>query len=132
MSYKISHFVLVLVLFSSCKKIETPNEQSKLLFGAWKYISSSGGFSGGGVSEIGFVDKGVEFTNKGQRFDYNNGKKEEGNNYSFETKKSIFSGQDEVMISYKNSFSQSFKISNDTLYLSDEVNDGYNYIYLKR
>ena len=48
-----------------CKKISTPDEDSKLIFGQWAYSYNSGGISGGGGSTTFKDDSWVEFSEKG-------------------------------------------------------------------
>lgn len=59
-------FLIPAVLFIfGCKKISTPDEDSKLIFGQWEYSYDSGGISGGGGSTTFKDDSWVEFSEKG-------------------------------------------------------------------
>ena len=126
-------FALIL-LFSSCKKIDTPNEQSKLLFGEWKYVSSSGGFDGNQADENFDYSSTVEFTERGKfRLNFANNSLMKGR-YKIQLKDNPLSGTTETIIVYsRRQYNQFFQISNDTLYLlddGDELNT-YNYIFVK-
>ncbi len=135
MKYRLTILMVVTVLFTSthsCKKISTPNEDSKLLFGSWQYKGSSGGFSGTGLTTMNEKNY-IEFTERGYCKVYEGTKCKYKKRFTLEVKESI-TGYLRSTIIYKgtSSINQSFEIYGDTLFLNDEVYDGYNYIYIKK
>ena len=141
-------FILLIVLFSSlffgCKKestdIEFPNSQSKQLIGSWKWVESSGGFTGSTINPTteGFSDQ-MEFSEKGKNYKFREGEEMIIRNFEFEEKKSIFNSQIVYMIKYTstsegnlNNWFQSYHfIGNDSLFLSDECYDCYGHLYVR-
>ena len=116
----------------SCQKISTPNEDSKRIFGSWNYKWNSGGFSGGGGSTRFSTDSWVEFTEKGFFRIYSGSKKESQKRFKLEMKKSIYTGKETPALVYKGGHHDSYQITNDTLYLSDEAYDGYTYCFIRK
>jgi len=53
-----------LLIMFGCKKMATPMEESKALFGSWQYKSNSGGFSGAGGSTLFSAENCQEYRNK--------------------------------------------------------------------
>lgn len=126
--------IVILILISfifviSCKKIKLPDNQSELLIGKWKFVSSSGGMTGKqentNQSEIEFTKYGkFKFKDK-KLFTFNK-------NFEFKYVTSIYNHKEVTAIKYSDNFIQSFLIRNDTLFLNDEVYDGYCYTYIRK
>jgi hypothetical protein len=65
--------VFLSFLFSSCKEVyrdEIFNDQYKVIYGEWRHLETTGGWSGGIISK---EDYTIKFTPIG-KFSYNNGK----------------------------------------------------------
>ncbi len=127
-------FIVVIILASSfgCKKISTPNEDSKKIFGSWYYDINFGGYSGSGVSTRFNTESWVEFTEKGFFKIYVGSKKESQKRFKIEMKESIYDINQRPALVYNNGNYETYQISNDTLYLSDEAYDGYTYRFVKK
>lgn len=64
---------------------------------------------------------------------YENGTNVRESGFSIAKKQSIYTGKDAETIEYQpQSIAQSFRISNDTLFLNDECYDCYGSIYVAR
>ncbi len=128
---KIILVLTALLFFISCmKKVKLPDNQSELLIGTWKYVSSSGGMTG---REENASRTEIEYTKYG-KYKYKDKKK-----FNFKSKfeiimiNSIYTNKDVYAIRYhKEGISQSFLIRNDTLYLKDEATDSYSYTYVRK
>ena len=136
MKKKISLIFILLsfvMLAVGCKKIATPNEESKALFGTWHYKSNSGGFSGGGGSTKFNADYWIEFNDKGIYKVYQGSKKKQKSRYKIEMRESI-TGKVKATIVYQGGsmVNHTFEVIGNTLYLYDEVYDGYMYHFEKK
>lgn len=128
-----SLLILVLVLTGvSCKKITLPNDESKELFGSWTYDSNSGGLIGVGGSNRFSEDASVKFTESGCFKVYVGSVKQSQKNFTLELKKSIYDVNPRTALVYNNGDFETIQISNDTLYLSDEMYDGYTYRFIRK
>ena len=128
-----SFFLLFLsALFVSCHKIEIPNDESKELFGSWTYDSNSGGLMGSGGSNRFSVDSSVEFTESGNFKVYVGSVQQSQKNFTIELKESIYDVNPREALVYDNGDYETFQIFNDTLYLSDEMYDGYTYRFIRK
>jgi hypothetical protein len=121
----------MLAILVGCKKIATPTEESKAIFGSWQYKSSDGGFSGGGSSEFN-LENWIEFTEKGVFRVYKGSKKENQKRFKIEWKKSIYDAELRTAIVYRDGSYETYQVVNDTLYISDEAYDGYTYKYVRK
>jgi hypothetical protein len=135
-------FVLLAILFSTCKKdISIPDPDFKKLFGTWEWVQSSGGFSGQTTTP---ASEGYTFTDKyksnGVLIIYKNGNRTERMTYKFSEGTSILSNQPAYLIEYRDGtfskkevVSQLFKFAGeDTLYLFDNSDDGFTHIYVRK
>jgi len=123
---------LLAVLLFGCGKINTPNAESEKIFGTWHFVFSSGGFSGGGNSSFDATDT-YEYEENGTFSHRKGGQLLDQMSFSLQLGPSISSQTDELLIQYGVvGYQQSFQISNDTLYLSDEVFDGFQYVFVKQ
>lgn len=116
---------------SSCKKIATPNDESKKIFGKWDYLSNSGGFSGSGGSTRFCNECWVDITEKGYFIVYEGKDKKSKTKFTIQMKESIYDVNSRAALVYKNGDYETFQFSGDTLYLSDENYDGYTYRFVR-
>lgn len=126
--------IAAIILASSigCKKISTPNEDAKKIFGSWTYDLNSGGFSGAGGSTRFSNDNWIEITDKGYFKIYEGSKKKSQKRFKIEMKESIYDANQRPALVYNNGDYESYQIFNDTLYISDEAYDGYTYRFVKK
>ncbi len=119
-----------LIFIISCKKVKLPDNQSELLIGKWKYVSSSGGMTG---KEENANRLEIEYTKYG-KYKYKDNKLFNfSNKFEIVTVNSIYTNKDVYAISYfKNGITQSFLIRNDTLFLRDEATDSFGYVYVRK
>ncbi|MEN9441735.1 MAG: hypothetical protein RLZ33_1812 [Bacteroidota bacterium] len=130
---KKSLLILALVLTGvSCKKVTAPNDASKELFGSWTYDSNTGGFTGAGGSNRFSEDAWVEFTESGSFKVYVGSVKQSQKDFTLELKESIYDVNPRTTLVYDNGEYETYQISNDTLYLSDEMFDGYTYRFIRK
>lgn len=123
---------LLAVLLFGCGKINTPNAESEKIFGTWRFVYSSGGFSGAGNSSYDAADT-YEYEENGTFSHRKGGQLLDQMSFSLQLGPSISSQTDQLLIQYGVvGYKQSFQISNDTLSLSDEVFDGFQYVFVKQ
>jgi hypothetical protein len=123
--------ILAFLLFG-CGKINTPNAEAEKIFGTWRFVYSSGGFSGAGNSSYDATDT-YEYEDNGTFSHRKGGQLIDQMSFSLQLGPSISSQSDELLIQYGVvGYQQSFQISNDTLFLSDEVFDGFQYVFVKQ
>ncbi|MFN5680519.1 MAG: hypothetical protein ACK46P_09450, partial [Flavobacteriia bacterium] len=92
---------------------------------------SSGGLWGGGNASFDATDT-YEYKENGTFSHRKDGQLIDQMNFSLQLGPSISSQTDQLLIQYGTvGFKQSFQISNDTLFLSDEVYDGFQYVFVK-
>jgi len=121
-----------LFLLMSCKKIDTPSDEAKALFGEWMYKFDSGGFSGSGGSNRFPSNCTVKFTEKGEFFMYEDGKKKDKKRFKIEMKPSISAAQSELAIVYSKGNYDIFRINGNQLILSDNHVDGFTYFFIRK
>lgn len=119
----------VLLIFG-CKKISTPDEESKLIFGQWEYSYDSGGFSGGGGSTTFKDNSWVEFSEKGVYKVYEGSKKVQRLRFKIEPN----DGYAKYKINFSSSgiLDYSYVIEDNKLILSETVSDGFSYVFIKK
>ncbi|WP_159038513.1 hypothetical protein [Brumimicrobium mesophilum] len=122
----------LLAMTSACKKISTPNEESRELFGSWEYEYDSGGFSGAGGSTKYNSDSWIEFTERGFFKVYEGSNKESQKKYRIKMKESIYSSEEKPAIVYLNGDYEMFTIEDDKLYISDNHYDGFTYTFSRK
>jgi hypothetical protein len=127
--------VFLLLVLIACKKDDQPkstdpNVDLKAVYGRWKLISYSGGFTGGNYTPAGLTI--LELRKDGiYKRTVNSEVKAEGK-FNIAKGKSIFGVDSMYQIDYKNPFKQAiFKAKADTLSLGDEIYDGYGYTYIR-
>jgi hypothetical protein len=122
---------LLAVLLFGCGKINTPNSESEKIFGTWRFVYSSGGFSGAGNSSYDVTDT-YEYKENGTFSHRKDGQLIDQMSFSLQLGPSIYSQTEQLLVNYGGGTNkQSFQISNDTLFLSDEVFDGFQYVFVK-
>ena len=131
---KIILLSLLAVLIFSCGKINTPNAEAEKLFGKWRFVSSSGGFAGTGNTSYSSNDL-YEYKENGTFSHYEGNQLIDQSSFSLQLGPSIFSQTDQLLIHFGGlspQLSQSFVIDQDTLFLSEEVYDGFQYVFVKQ
>jgi len=125
---------LLAVLLFGCGKINTPNAEAEKLFGKWRFVYSSGGFSGAGNSSYDANDT-YEYEENGTFSHRKDGQLLDQSSFSLQLGPSITSQTDQLLIHYGGvlqQMTQSCQIHHDTLMLSDEVFDGFQYVFVKQ
>lgn len=125
---------LLAVLLFGCGKINTPNAESEKIFGTWRFVYSSGGFSGGGNSSYDATDT-YEYEENGTFSHYKGSQLMDQSSFSLQLGQSIYSQTDQLLVHYGGAaqqLTQSCQIHHDTLMLSDEVFDGFQYVFVKQ
>jgi hypothetical protein len=120
----------VMLLLVACKKIETPDEASKEVFGEWKYKFNSGGFNGSGGSTLYNSNSWLEISDKGVFKVYEGSKKVRKLRFKIETN----NGTANYKLNF-NSLTQmdyAFLIGDNQLILIETVSDGYVYVFDKK
>ena len=123
---------LSLIIVIGCKKISTPNEASKAIFGSWTYVSNSGGYSGSGGSTRFNSGSWVEITDNGWFITHENSGKKSKKRYKIELRESIHASYELPAIVQQSKKYDTYLINNDSLYLLDEAYDGYSYLFVKK
>lgn len=124
--------LIVSALMTGCKKIPVPDPNAKVIFGEWKYVNSSGGFTGGQTAGGFDSDTWIEFKETGKYQVHNNWRRIYSEKFKFQTKRSIYTGNDEPTIVYDKKTSQTFRVSGDTLFLFDQAYDAFGYTFVKK
>lgn len=128
----ISFLVVSTLFLSSCYKLQVPNEEAKRIFGSWQFHSSTGGLSGQGAQGL-TQEHWISYSEKGKYTLNKNDKQLEKSKFRYETRNSIMGGERTMIIYHVASFStQSFTVSGDTLYLVDEMYDGFDYKFVRK
>jgi hypothetical protein len=126
---------LLAVFVFGCGKINTPNAESEKIFGTWRFVYSSGGFSGAGNASYDATDT-YEYKENGTFSHYKGSQLLDQSSFSLQLGPSITSQTDQLLVHYgsgmSQQLSQSFNIHHDTLLLSDEVFDGFQYVFVKQ
>jgi hypothetical protein len=123
---------LIALIIVSCGKINTPNTESEKIFGTWRFVYSSGGVSGAGNSSFDATDT-YEYKENGTFSHRKDGQLIDQMSFSLQLGTSITGQTDQLLIHYGAAgITQSFQIIDDTLYLSDEVYDGFQYVFVKQ
>jgi hypothetical protein len=122
--------VASLSVLSCDDDIAVPDPAQRKLFNKWNLLEYTGGIAGTKVEGYG---KSIEFTSKGVYKEYEYGHIVERVNYSIEEARSIYSTNKSYQITYQSGslHNQTFNFKGDTLFLADELFDGYTYVYIK-
>ena len=122
--------VIFLTIFS-CKKVSIPDPSVKVIFGQWKFANSDGGWGGG---QCWPTDKSIwiEFKENGHYKKHEHGKLVHSEKFTFKQVDGI-NGTQTYIIQFDKNRSQTFKVSGDTLFMSDYGwADGCSFMFLKK
>lgn len=119
----------IFIFSSSCKKIDTPDEASKAVFGEWQFRSDSGGWAGSGGSSL-TEENWIDISEKGIFKMYKGSKKIEKSHFTLETHTGFYNYK--LVFKERSPRSMTYKVDADTLWLSEEVADGYSYKYVRK
>ena len=103
-------------------------------FGTWRFVYSSGGFSGAGNSSYDATDT-YKYEENGTFSHRKGGQLIDQMSFSLQLGPSITSQTDQLLVHYggaSQQLTQSCQIHHDTLMLSDEVFDGFQYVFVKQ
>ena len=121
---------LMLVFFILSGSKPKPKIDASLV-GKWKFLSSSGGITGRGA---GWDDKSMivfEFKKKGTFKKIENKKTTVTDTFSTESVAAGDSGEKNVKIIFKNQTAMIASFTGDTLFLQEDVADGFGYIFVR-
>jgi len=120
-------FFLILLSCKTSKNVSGKNS-SRDIFGTWQYKESSGGFTGKGTAWQ--VPVTLNLT---KEFIYElkmDQKIIETDQFKLTTKSH---GEDSIRImDLNNGIDKHYRLSGDTLFLDELVNDGYSYVFLRK
>lgn len=118
---------------AACQKNEGRNNSS--IIGSWEWAQSSGGIAGVVYTpETQGYSQTIEFNANDIYKRYRDGQLQEETHYTLLQDTSILSNTVVDMVQYEDDIRQSFSFSSngDTLFLKDDVFDGFDYIYIRR
>lgn len=118
---------------AACQKNESRNNSS--IIGSWEWAQSSGGIAGVVYTpETQGYSQTIEFNANDIYKRYRDGQLQEETHYTLLQDTSILSNTVVDMVQYEDDIRQSFSFSSngDTLFLKDDVFDGFDYIYIRR
>lgn len=126
---KIVLFAALLVCVVSCSSTSDSVTNGKSIVGKWKLVKMSGGITGQTVvpkltSEIAISKTEIKI--------YEGGTLIATEKYTIETKKSIFGGENHMLVYTSRSPSQGYVLEGDKLLLNDECYDCYQKEYTKK
>jgi hypothetical protein len=128
-------YALPILLLASCGKIKTPNQEAKKIFGKWRFVMSSGGFGGSGNSSYDSTDT-YEYKENGKFSHFQGTELVAKQDFNIHLGISDLTQESTLMVKYGGLLSQlgkqSYFVQNDTLYLSDEYYDGFQYIFVRQ
>jgi len=101
------------------------------LLGKWKFIESSGGFTGIGAGWS--VDNNIiiEFRKNGVFLHYEKGRIRQKDRYRINERRSRLTEELIHVIDFDVNMDQIFEVKRDTLFLQDDVQDGFNFVFIK-
>jgi hypothetical protein len=126
----IGFFFILLIVITGCKKIETPDEDSKQIFGEWNYSYNSGGFSGAGGSTLYNSNSWLEISDKGVFKVYQGSKKVRRLRFKIETN----DGTAKYKLNFYslNQLDYAYLIEDNQLILIETVSDGFIYVFERK
>lgn len=101
------------------------------LIGKWKYLSSSGGITGRGASWDEKSKIIFEFKKKGTFKKIENKKTTASDTFSTENIAAGDNGEKSLRIIFKNQSTMIASFTNDTLFLQEDVADGFGYVFVR-
>ena len=128
--------IAIVFLLSNCRKIAitldppftVPDSSMADIFSDWYFVSSSGGFIGGGSDHYKIGDH-ISFSKDGI-FTEHLGSNSNSQKYWLKLYDPGWNGSN-FFVKYNQSLTQSFRISHDTLYLSDFAFDAFDFVFKK-
>lgn len=124
--------IATLYVFAGCKKLAAPDEASKEIIGTWSYKSNDGGFSGTGGSTRFSSNSTIEFSDKGVYKEFDGTKKIEKYRFSIQMSSNSVYLPYEVVFENAEILSYNYIINSDTLYLNENVADGFSYVFVRK
>lgn len=126
----------VIVLFFALMACESENAapQEKTLVGKWEWVVSTGGIAGMTIKASENNRKQLLFTTDGDFEMFENGKSKIKTKYQIKDGKSITSTELVPMIYFlpdSTYWHQSYQLKGDSLFLFDEVYDGFGHTYVR-
>jgi hypothetical protein len=137
-------FIALPLIFSSCRKdISLPDPSLDKLFGSWEWVETSGDYGGEIHTPQSDGDTwSIEFNKDGISKQYKNGKKVKKYKFTLSVGTSVLTNANAWFITFDNScimdqkkppMPQFFSFGGqDTLFISDDFIDGYNYVYVRK
>jgi hypothetical protein len=123
--------IILFFTILACKKQDTAPQESALA-GKWEWLESQGGKTGMTVKASQVNNRQLVFTHNGDFEMIENGESKIKTNYVIREGSSITSAEKVPLIYYRSNYwQQSYQVRRDSLFLTDEVYDGYRHIYLK-
>ncbi|MDX1350567.1 MAG: hypothetical protein R3279_09980 [Putridiphycobacter sp.] len=130
MNIKLIFFTLfILITTVSCKKIDTPDAEAKAIFGQWQYNFDSGGFSGGGGSNLFDENSWIEFTEKGYYKVYKGSSKKEKARFTIIKNET---GSFKYIVWVKGHSSYKYIVDGNKLLLAEDAADGFIYAFTRK
>lgn len=126
---QIFFIILILIATVSCKKIDTPDDEAKAIFGQWQYIFDSGGLSGGGGSNLFDESSWIEFTEKGYYKVYEGSSKKEKARFTIIKNET---GSFKYLVWVKGHNSYKYIVDGETLLLAEDASDGFSYVFTRK
>jgi hypothetical protein len=106
-------------------------KKSSAIFGKWNYHSGSGGFTGKGPGWTEADKVTLDLKKNGTYCLQQNSKPLIADKFRLTKIKSIY-GEMRDCLDLKKHMDQSFILHGDTLLLTDEVHDGFSYIFIRK
>jgi len=123
--------LILFFAFAACKNQESVPSKTTLS-GKWEWVESQGGKTGMTVKASAVNNRQLIFTHNGDFEMIENGESKIKTSYVIREGSSITSAEKVPLIYYRSDYwQQSYHIKGDSLFLVDEVYDGYRHIYLK-
>lgn len=121
---------LILIGLASCSKDDVTVKSNELV-GEWSWVRKTGGIAG--VNET--PNKGDTFIlklNSDNTYSYiNNGSETSSGKYTLGREESMLQNKETPVITFDDNGKMMYELSGDTLYLSEDYYDGFNYEYVK-
>jgi hypothetical protein len=125
-----SHLIYIFTFFLfSCQSEQVSHE----LVGEWAWVKTRGGIADLTLLPSEGNQKSLKFSEQNEIEFYENGKLKSSDTYNLVNGRSIFTSENVTLISLvkQDGFKFSYLIKQDTLFLSEEVHDGFSHTYIK-
>ncbi len=129
--------ITIISLFTlaiGCKEAKTEIDNAPLI-DQWRLVQISGGIEGKTTNPDAYNTTILEFTKEGNYIETKNGQTQRQGKYSVSKGQSIYTHQRASLIKFEGSSTVSsfnFNTKRDSLYLNDEVYDGFTYSYVRQ